>query len=372
MKKKRFKYPATKKGLASFYVVIFTTLILTVIVLSFIRIMVSDIQRANNEDLSQSAYDSALAGIEDTKAQLLSCIKAAGGSTSAINECVSKFSQTCEEFQRTNGGSVQVGDSNANQSYTCVLVTSNLEDYRVGLNDGRRTTVVPLDPNARKITVEWYTPSNNSSNSSGLLNSNYPTLYPKSKATVPPIISAQLIVNNEDRGMAVLYPVSSGGNVVNDNGIDYSEATFINGYENGGNQTVAPQRINCDLSKDFGCNARIVRSDAVSDNTFLILNLPYGGSNTDIKIQQYFNVNDPTPTDFGGAQISIDSTGRASNYYRRVESRVELTNSSFSYPEYAVQIAGDDSNSSFSKNFSVTQNCWRVDNGFATDCSDSK
>ena len=61
----------TKQGAAAIYVVIFTTLILSIITISFIRIMTSDVTNTVNDDLSTSAYDSALAGIEDAKVALM-------------------------------------------------------------------------------------------------------------------------------------------------------------------------------------------------------------------------------------------------------------------------------------------------------------
>ena len=56
-----------RKGAASLYVVIFATILFGVITLSFIRIILSESSQTSNDDLSQSAYDSALAGVEDAK-----------------------------------------------------------------------------------------------------------------------------------------------------------------------------------------------------------------------------------------------------------------------------------------------------------------
>ena len=56
-----------KKGAASFYIVSFSTLILVIIAASFATVIISAITRASNDDLSQSAYDAALAGVEDAK-----------------------------------------------------------------------------------------------------------------------------------------------------------------------------------------------------------------------------------------------------------------------------------------------------------------
>ena len=61
----------TKKAAASIYIVIFTTTLLGVIALSFTRIMLAESLRTTNYSLSQSAYNSAQAGIEDAKIVLL-------------------------------------------------------------------------------------------------------------------------------------------------------------------------------------------------------------------------------------------------------------------------------------------------------------
>ena len=57
----------SKKGAASFYIVAFSTLVLIIIATSFAAIIISEVTRTANDDLSQSAYDSAMAGVEDAK-----------------------------------------------------------------------------------------------------------------------------------------------------------------------------------------------------------------------------------------------------------------------------------------------------------------
>ena len=70
-----------KKGAASFYIVAFSTLLLVIIATSFALVITSEIARTSNDDLSQSAYDSALAGVEDAKVAFSNyrrCEEAAG------------------------------------------------------------------------------------------------------------------------------------------------------------------------------------------------------------------------------------------------------------------------------------------------------
>ena len=67
------KSSKAKKGATSIYVVMIATLLFSIITVSFIRAIVSESHRTTDDELAQSAYDSALAGIEDTKTALKKC-----------------------------------------------------------------------------------------------------------------------------------------------------------------------------------------------------------------------------------------------------------------------------------------------------------
>ena len=67
LKQLEVKMSKFKNGAASFYIVAISTLILVIIAASFAAVIISEVARSSNDDLAQSAYDSALAGVEDAK-----------------------------------------------------------------------------------------------------------------------------------------------------------------------------------------------------------------------------------------------------------------------------------------------------------------
>ena len=76
-----------KQGAASFYIVAFSTLILLVVAMSFAAIIISEVERTSNDDLSQSAYDSAMAGIEDGKLAYQKYMQCKNNNNKDDNEC---------------------------------------------------------------------------------------------------------------------------------------------------------------------------------------------------------------------------------------------------------------------------------------------
>ena len=77
-----------RRGAVSIFIVVFTALLISIITVGFIRIMMRDQQRATDSDLSNSAMDSARAGVEDAKRALQRYYNASTPSTRAQFESI--------------------------------------------------------------------------------------------------------------------------------------------------------------------------------------------------------------------------------------------------------------------------------------------
>ena len=259
-----------KKGAASFYVVAFSTLILMIIATSFAAIIISEVTRTTNDDLSQSAYDSAMAGVEDAKLAYYNyqncMVQKNNGSltegSSLGEKCEEIFSSMnkkkdeldCDMVARMIGRSdkgVVIEESNTvgnnmQQSYTCVTMTDTTEGYSSTLSQSDLIRVVKAKfedgTPAKKIgavRLSWY--SDQDVMNSGKNFNNYPdcgsnkVVFPTTiskPVSTPPTLSLAMVQTaqkftmsdfdvtkngNTDRAMVYLVPTKSGSN-----GSDYN------------------------------------------------------------------------------------------------------------------------------------------------------
>lgn len=207
---KKINKSLSKKGVASLYVVIFATILFGVITLSFIRIILSESQQTGNDDLSQSAYDAAMAGVEDAKLAVNKWYKT-GMSDPYL------FSDDCNRGIRSmlyTGGTeevkIQEGSSSdssngTEQAYTCVILKNVVGDYRSTLTPDTQTKVVPLAikgadststtslSDVRWIEVNWFSEVNgNDFNTSYEFNAKS-KIIPQKLITYPPSFISDII-----------------------------------------------------------------------------------------------------------------------------------------------------------------------------------
>ena len=133
-----------------------------------------------------------------------------------------------------------------------------------------------------------------------------------------------------------------------------------------------PEQVKCDDGGEFNCYTDIelpapYRGGRRNNDTFFIrVESPYGQSALDFAVALYDGGGNQL--DFSGVQAHVDSTGRANDLVRRVETRIDFL-TDFPYPEFAIQLNPDGSDATMSKNFSVANNCWYSNTNGAADCS---
>ena len=369
-------YHSTKKGVASFYVVIFATILFGVITLSFVRIILSESGQSSNDDLSQSAYDSALVGVEDAKRavnEYYECINNGGDA----NSCGPLFGGDCDDFYLKKwlypsapDGEVLVEESttnNSNQAYTCVILSNTVPDYRSTLTADTPTRVVPIGigstslGDVKSIKFQWYSEVNGTEfynlNHNGHFN-------PKNTSTTPPTISLTLIqtdaqINLNDLNNStstrystmVLLPSESGTNTISS-----GEIAAAGNSDAGTND---PFQIKCEHN-EFACEVNLTGLNLTAGgNAMLVVSMPYGDLVTDFAVT--LQKSDGSSINFENVQVSVDSTGRANQLLRRVETRLDPADIFFPYPQYEIELGGT-GDDTLSKYFWITANCW-TENG---------
>ncbi len=370
-------------GAVSLFAVIFATLLLSILVTGFVRLMIRDQQQALNNDLSQSAYDAALAGVEDAKRVVR---LAAGEDTAATVAQAALDKGSCTTVQESgllgslpsSTDEVKIMSSSAgerfDQAYTCVKVLMDTPDYLYEAAEGK-TWLIPLQTSDQfdKITIQWYTQDDSRTSDiarpSGTTARDLPpfadwdaapTLPGTPTKPAPPMIRAQVITPgttidlntlNTTGQTVFLRPVSVSSTPLatppSSMDIPLSQRA-TDGLTSRDNTPVAVTCATFAVAGEYACKATLKLDDEVtvdaSRNAFLRLTSLYKPTHVRITLSHSHG----TDSAFSGVQPAVDSTGRANNVFRRVEARLQLGDS-FAYPEGVVDLAGN-----ICKNFSVT------------------
>jgi hypothetical protein len=350
-----------ERGVSSLFVVIFTCILLTIISISFIGLMVREQQRAIDDQLSRSAYDAALSGVEDGKRVLAACQKGSAVACTAItNENCNTVQTAAIGIGGANEVLIQSSDGSGgalDQAYTCVKIRQNTPNYK-GLLNSDSSAMVPLRGTAAfdRIEVSWFTQADNGGLSSVATPSVVPTprLTPYntwSSSKYPPVIRFHFMqhnssgsINQDDfdtpagSGTAFLYPANAGSSTINLEGI----------RRTAGIGAVSP--VKCQASfpvTGFACSTIVILPNtSTGKNMYLRVSSVYRQANFQLRLLNGMAAN---PVDFSGVQSSVDSTGRANDIFRRVEARVESTTPDIPYPRATVDITNN-----LCKDFSVT------------------
>lgn len=388
----------TKKGAASLYAVIFATILFGVIALSFVRIILSEARQSGDDELSQSAYDSALAGVEDAKRAVnayYKCLNSGGSAASC--EHLYPFDESCEAFTNTDSklkkalgyegaaGEIKIQESSTakgsddetttDQAYTCITMSKKVEDYRATLTKDTRVRVIPLstdestsDTNSvRTVKFEWFSENNGTTFERPYENQ---ALKTKTESSNIPVISLTLLSTSTNINYAVEgFNSSTNKNystmiLLPSNAATATNTLTYDNIDNAGDSNVknTPFLIKCGEG-NFACSVDLNVYNSSTGfnkvgsgrNALLIVSMPYGEAISDFVVSMYNESGQKI--NFEGAQISVDSTGRANQLYRRVETRLDPVDSYFPYPQFAAELDGS-GEQQLLKNFWITYNCW--------------
>ena len=377
-----------QQGAVSLFIVIFAALLMTIVTVGFVQLMIKDQQQATISDLSQSAYDSSLAGVEDAKRLLIidqSCRDGTAGPTincgtvaAALTPTAGSDETNCDTLSasgivgETNGETIiqkNAADTTSeqlDQAYTCVKITTNTDDYKAQLAVNR-SSVIPLRgvSDFDSVTISWFSKDD-------LPNPNAPALAYGTAAeddTLPPV-GDKWPFNRPSLMRAQLMQTGGSFTQGDFNGGNNSSTLFLfparagaatlpfttDVRRNPGNE---PREVACEATlqiEDYACSITLTLpapndGNVANRNAYLHLNAIYNDAHYKVELKRA-----GVPVKFDRVQPIVDSTGRANDAFRRVEARVELK-SDFTYPEAAIDIQGD-----LCKNFTITDNDAGYDN----------
>ncbi len=296
------------------------------------------------------------------------CSSSASGCSDAFNvinstTCNAAVGSLQDVSSAINSGNgevkVQTGSGNAlDQAYTCVIINSNTQDYlgEMAQDDSKLIPLVGAS-DFNKIKIEWFSAKDLSlSAKTANIPSGVVSLPTSWTENTPPIMRAQVIQFGTSFKLSDFE--GDAGNIGYNNTLFlYPSSGSLSNFSIGATRksaTFSPSQVKCesDLSVYlYSCSATITLNNGVSagaKNAYLNLSAIYGKANYRISL---WNNSDTRVVDFQNVQPSIDSTGRANDYFKRVSTRVEMSDTNFPYP--VAEIA---TNGNFCKDFIVTDN----------------
>ena len=371
-----------ERGAVSIFIVIFTALLVTVVTTSFVQVTLRNQQQANDNDLSQSAYDSAMAGVEDAKRALVrlkKCQLNPVGDCAIFIDAMADAETNCEVLGKSNINvasfqgtkhEVMVGDASQNQAYTCTTIKVQTESYKGELDSVHDSVVIPLVPvggdtnNIQKVRISWFTKDDVAMTVPAPLlpaTLGLPS-YLAWSDTTPPMIRAQLMqfhensinlseFDGERARTLLLFPNNTGGRPVNHSFTSDTRRATSNSPSYGGcnaNFGYGADKYACSVEIELPAMGPGEKREAYLQLAGIYIK-PLG---THYMVEMLGAGGVGGRIDFDNVQPEVDSTGRSADLFRRVKARVDVSESGVpdQYPEAAL------STNNICKEFFVTSN----------------
>lgn len=386
-----------KKGGVSIFIVMVVGVLVSIMSASFLRLMFRDQEQASKLDLSQSAYDSAQAGVEDAKRFLRIFRSACGASGTGSFEGVtyncnamrsaiqneSCYTLATAGIGNPNGETIiqttsgAGNDASLNQAYTCVKLRMNTADFLGRTNDGSPSVINLKGTTAfDRVRIRWHSRENMTNGNNIALDSlSNPSARPNINAqnwrnqNRPAILKAQFYgyipgVGRSSSSMDTPYPDDGNGasemlfyptNSISALSSNVSNMPTVRRNESSSQATTDYTFTKCSDGMDansnaYACETTVNIGRSVSPDDVLYLRLTPLMNDSNFKVEL---LNGNTIVDFAGVQPKVDSTGRANTQLRRVESRIGFNDTSFPVPLFSAQTESNEE--PICKEFSVTR-----------------
>lgn len=390
--KNNLQYNKFKQGGVSIFAVVAACILAAVIAGSFIRLVLRDQSQSTTQDVSQSAYDSAQAGVEDAKRFFEIYNRECAGGYNDTVKCnnmkavlTSGDGGTCNMLA-TGGIGAATGetkvqsssngaDTTLDQAYTCVKVQRETSDF-LGEIQSDQARIVPLKGQGdfNQVRLRWYLPddrSNSTDNNIALDNVVTPNSiqFPsrsewQAEINKPPIMKAQFFgfINGGAVSLDQLDDSFAGDGQGLDERIYFPSrgtgATNADSLPTTARRTSATRTTSATpvlCAQDFtlggyACTVTINLGHTVQANHSAFLRLTSIYNKASFQVEMLNSGGAIIP--FDGVQPKVDSTGRANDSFRRVEGRIEFVDPNFPVPDFAVQ--NEDASNPLCKNFWTT------------------
>ncbi len=323
-----------ESGLVAIMVTLFFILIISLIVLTFARIIRREERQTLDRQLETQAFYAAETGINDAKA--------------AINNTSENYKGPKPNCPPLTGATDpielkdNVVDSAHNVSYPCLTIdTTPTSLFYPNVRDGA-STIIPVGGKSKtgnpisNLTISWHTKGDNTYTAKCGYSPNSNTFKPHDTWSSAMCVTGLLRMDLVKLSASGSVPnratlLSTGDNVTFFYPVDPSDASGVTNVSIaslGTKGTIVP--VTCSLANK-GCSITLNGLGFNAKGGYLRLMSVYLNSSVTI-----------TATDSGGAAIKlagaqalIDSTGKANDILKRVEARLPLYNALA--PDYAIQ-----------------------------------
>lgn len=333
MNKHKHIYSSKQSGAVSMITVLFVTMIFTVLVLGFVRLMISEQRQATDDDLSSRAYFAAESGVEDAKAALAEYMMS-GGSFSPTQQATA---ESCDTF----GQEFLIDEPGLETEVTCQTIEPNLSDVLADSVPAWHSFLIPLrtQENYSRLQLEWHRPENDGT-----------TFNLRGSELSLPVPDDWLVAQHPAALKMTLIRASSTGNfdedaIIEDTRIVHMlpSSSGVNSFDTsasnfglGGGDSLP--RVACQPSgsievDSYSCEANFTNLSSNNFDYYVMLTPLYRSAS--IRLSLYNSAGDAV--DISNAQAEVDVTARAGDVFRRVRARVLLTDPSLALiPDLAV------------------------------------